>query len=448
MGVLKIVAVVAVLLGVTGCAGGGGDGSQPVGYGADQPAVTIDFWYMPSGGSLQDQAVAEEARKFHAAHPNITVNPVRVVWEDALTRLSTASSSGEGPDVTQLGTTWVGGFSELGALRPYTAAEIEAVGGQGAFTAASWSSSHLIGSAETTAMPWLIDIRALFYRTDVLAAAGVDPATAFATWESLESTLQRIRDSGGMSAPLAIGNENTFGIIHNVAPFVWSAGGDLLDEGGTAARLAEPAAVDAVQYYQRLVARYNDPAVAAMVSNDVPAAFAAGRGAVTIDNSQSVGDFLANPDRAGLRAGWATAPLPAGKAGRFGFLGGSNLAILKDAEQPGAAFEWVRFLTAKQSQQRYAVSTGLWPARSEAVAGTRLETEPAYGAFREMIGRGRMYPSVPAWIVVESVIAKDFAELWHAPGELSREQIQAILTRTSADIDEALAVPGRTGIND
>src|SRR5687767_11581205 len=71
MGVLKILAVAAVLLGVTGCAGGDGDGSQRVGYAADQPAVTIDFWYMPSGGPLQDQAVAGEAKEFHAAHPNI-----------------------------------------------------------------------------------------------------------------------------------------------------------------------------------------------------------------------------------------------------------------------------------------------------------------------------------------------------------------------------------------
>ncbi|GAA1501324.1 sugar ABC transporter substrate-binding protein [Dactylosporangium maewongense] len=445
----RVLAVAAVtVLAISGCAGGGDGAKETVGYAADQPPVTIDFWYMPSGGPLQEKAVAEEAKEFHAAHPNITVNPVRIVWEDALTRLSTASASGEGPDVTQLGTTWVGGFSRLGALRPYTAAEIDAVGGQTAFTAASWSSSHLIGSPDTTAMPWLVDVRALFYRTDVLKAAGLDAATAFATWESLEAALQRIQATGGGVAPLAIGNENTFGIIHNVAPFVWSAGGDLLDTAGTASRLSEPAAVDAVHYYQRLVARFNDPQVAKMINNDVPAAFAAGRGAVTIDNSQSVGDFLADPDRPGLRAGWGTAPLPAGKAGRFGFLGGSNLAILKDAKHPGAAFEWVRFLTGKQSQQRYAVSTGLWPARSEAVAGTRLETEPAYAAFREMIGHGRMYPSVAAWIVVESVIAKDFAELWHAPGELTRDQVRSILAKTSADIDETLADPGRTGIGE
>jgi len=295
-------------------------------------------------------------------------------------------------------------------------------------------------------MPWLVDIRALFYRTDVLAAIGVDAKDAFATWESFEATLKKIKDAGGPVAPLAIGNQNNFGIIHNVAPFIWGAGGDLLASDGTTSKLSDPPAVEAVSYYQRLVALYDDPKAMALTSSDVPAAFASGTGAVTIDNSQSVAEFLSDPSRDGLKAGWATAPMPAGKAGRFGFLGGSNLAILKNAPHPDAAFEWVKFLTGKASQQRYGVNAGLWPARTEAVAGTKLETEPAYGAFREMIGHGRMYPSVPAWIVVESIIAKDFADLWHAPGVLSRAQVQEILTRTTSDIDAALQDPTQTGI--
>ncbi|MFG2040621.1 hypothetical protein [Dactylosporangium sp. NPDC048998] len=39
-----------------------------------------------------------------------------------------------------------------------------------------------------------------------------------------------------------------------------------------------------------------------------------------------------------------------------------------------------------------------------------------------------------------------FSELWHAPGALSREQVQEILTRTTADIDAALQDPNATGI--
>ncbi|MGI5241007.1 extracellular solute-binding protein [Dactylosporangium sp. CA-139066] len=439
------VAAVAALA-ATGCAATKDSAPAVLGYDANRPAVTIDFWYMPAGGPIQDQAVLKETQEFHAKHPNITVKPVRVEWDDALTRISTASTSGEGPDVTQLGTTWVGGFSSLGALRPYTTAEIAAIGGQQAFAEAAWSSSHLAGSKDITAIPWLVDIRSLFYRTDVLAKAGIDPGTAFSTWQSFEATLKKIRDAKLGVEPLAIGNQNNFGIIHNVAPFIWGAGGDLLDASGTHSRLAEPAAVDAVSYYQRLVALYDDPKAVTLASNNVPAAFASGIGAVTIDNSQSIADFLSNPDRPGLKAGWATAQMPAGRAGRFGFLGGSNLAILKGAKHPDAAFEFVKFLASKPSQQRYAVNSGFWPARKDAVAGTRLETDPAYVAFREMIPHGRMYPSVPAWITVETVIAKDFAELWHANGALPREEIQSILTRTSADIDDALKDSSATGI--
>jgi multiple sugar transport system substrate-binding protein len=348
--------------------------------------------------------------------------------------------------VTVLGTTWVAGFSTLGALRPYSIEEIAAVGGQDVFAKASWTSSHLITSTEITAMPWLIDIRALLYRTDVLKKVGLEPEAAFATWESFEAALQKIKEADLGVAPLAIGLQNNFGIIHNVAPFIWGAGGDLTSDDGTKSRLGEPAAVDGVCYYQRLLALYDDPKAMALTSSDVPAAFANGTGAVTIDNSQSVAEFLSDETRAGLKNGWSTAPMPAGKAGRFGFFGGSNLGILKEAKHPEAAFEFVRYLTSKPSQQRYSVNSGLWPARSEATEGTKLATEPAYGAFRDMIPNGKMYPSVSPWIIIESIIAKDFAELWQAPGTLSRAQVQVIMTKTTSDIDAALKDPTNTGI--
>jgi multiple sugar transport system substrate-binding protein len=445
--VRRVAGAVAVVLAVGACASKTSHTEPSVGYAADQPAVTLDFWYMPYGGPIQDKAVVQETQKFHEAHPNITINPVRIAWSDALTRLSTATTSGEGPDVTVLGTTWVGGFSALNALRPYTAREIAAVGGKDAFATASWSASHQLGSETITALPWLTDVRALFYRKDVLAKAGIDPKTAFTDWGAFENTLKKIKRSVHTIWPLAIGNANNFGIIHNVAPFIWGAGGNLLNESGDHALLSSPAAVDGVSYYQRLVGTYDDPKAMRLESDAVPGAFANGTGAITIDNSQAVGDYLSDPNRTGLKAGWGTAPMPAGKAGRFGFFGGSGLAILKSAKHPDAAFEWVRFLTSEDSQRRYSVSSGLWPARSTAIKGTRLETDSAYAAFREMISAGRMYPSIPAWIVVESIIAKDLAELWHASGALSRGEVQAILTKTTNDIDATLKDPTQTGIN-
>lgn len=443
----RIALATITALVLSGCASHTTPATPAVGYAADRPAVTLDFWYMPYGGPIQDRAVIQETTEFHQAHPNITINPVRIQWSDALTRLSTATTSGEGPDVTVLGTTWVGGFSALDALRPFTAAEIAAVGGKDVFATASWSASHRLGSDQITALPWLTDVRALFYRKDVLAQAGIDPATAFTDWAAFERTLKRIKSSGSKVWPLAIGNENNFGIIHNVAPFIWGAGGNLLNPAGDHSLLADAPAVDGVTYYQRLVGLYDDPKAMKLTSSDVPEAFANGTGAITIDNSQSVGDYLADPNRPGLKNGWGTAPMPAGKAGRFGFFGGSTLAILKSAKHPDAAFEWIKFVTGKESQRRYGVTSGLWPARTDAIAGTRLETDPAYAAFRTMIAAGRMYPSIPAWIVVESIIAKDLADLWHATGALTRDEVAAILKRTTADIDATLKDPTQTGIN-
>ena len=444
---IALAAVAALVL--SGCAShpDAATTTPVVGYAADRPPVTLDFWYMPYGGPIQDRAVVQETVEFHKAHPNITINPVRIQWSDALTRLSTATTSGEGPDVTVRGTTWVGGFSALDALRPFTAAEIAAVGGKDVFATASWSASHRLGSDQITALPWLTDVRALFYRKDVLAKAGVDPATAFTDWAAFERTLKRIKASGSPVWPLAIGNENNFGIIHNVAPFIWGAGGNLLNPAGDRSMLADTPAVDGVAYYQRMVGLYDDPKAMKLTSSDVPEAFANGTGAITIDNSQSVGDYLADPARPGLKNGWGTAPMPAGRAGRFGFFGGSTLAILKSAKHPDAAFEWIRFVTGEDSQRRYSVSSGLWPARTGAIAGTRLETDPAYAAFRTMIAAGRMYPSIPAWIVVESIIAKDLADLWHANGSLTHDEVAAILKRTTADIDATLKDPTQTGIN-
>jgi multiple sugar transport system substrate-binding protein len=424
-----IVALLALI--VAGCSQAEPTDEPPVGYPSSAPAVTIDFWYMPYGGPAQDEAVKQETEAFHAAHPNITVRPVRVPWNDALTRLSMATTSGDGPDVAQIGTSWVGGFTALDALRPFTAAELSALGGEEAFTPASWTSTRLQGRAETTAVPWLIDVRALFYRPDVLRRAGLDPAKAFADWASFESTLAAIKKSGGGIAPLVVSGNNDIGMIHNVAPFIWGAGGDLLSADGAEPVIDSPAAVDGVAYYQRLLALYNDPRARTMDLVDVPAAFAEGMGATAMSGSQFVADFQANPDRPGLKAGWATAPIPAGPKGRTGFVGGANLAIWKTSDHAGAAFEWVRFLTGQASQQRFAIGSGMWPARASAVAGTKLATDPAYAAFAQMLTDGRQYPPVQTWVDVETVMAKNLAPLWTATTPLPRHRIKGILTETA-----------------
>ena len=117
MGIIRrgaIAAIALVALLATACSSTGtGTSSASVGYGKDQPKVKVAFWYMPNGSAPNDYFKAEAAA-FNAAHPNIEVDGTLVDWGDAFTKITAALTSGVGPDVTQLGTTWVGAFSRSG----------------------------------------------------------------------------------------------------------------------------------------------------------------------------------------------------------------------------------------------------------------------------------------------------------------------------------------------
>ena len=433
--------VALIVLLVAGCSTAGDDanaGNQgdQVGYGLHEPPVTIDFWYMPNGPD-PDGVVRKEIARFKQLHPNITVRATKLEWADALTRLTTAAAGGSGPDVAQLGTTWVGGIAALDALRQFSATDLEGLGGREAFLPASWTATHLAGQADTVAVPWFVDVRAIFYRTDVLKSVGAEPATAFASWRSFEQTLAKIKATGRIAA-LGQPGKNDWNVVHNIAPFVWQAGGNFLSDDGAKAVLATPAAVDGVNYYQQLVAEYGSRQVLLRNTDDAETAFADGKTAVVITNPGVVAEFQASKG-AGVGKGWATAPLPAGPKGRATFLGGSNLSIWKTAEHPKAAYEWVRFLLGEESQGRLVPAVGLWPARMAAASKPPFSTNPAYRAFSEQLQYGRQYPAVAAWTDVEGALQREFSLMWdrvlkrNAP--LPKREVEGLLTTAATNID-------------
>jgi multiple sugar transport system substrate-binding protein len=402
-----------LLAGAAACAKDEPSPAAAISYAAGAPPVTIKFWFMPNGVNAL-QSMQAEAEEFHRLHPNITVQLRMLDWAAALTMISTAVGGGDAPDVTQLGTTWVGDLTKSGALQSFSQSEIDSFGGRAAFVPASWTSTKLVGTDTVTAVPWFVDVRALFYRTDVLRRLGLDPAKAFADWNAMERTLAAIQREGKIT-PLGQPGKNDWNVVHNVTPFIWGAGGDLLAADGKTPTLATAEAFAGVDYYQRLMARFNKRDLLTKDSDAAMAAFSGGQTAVLMQGPDAVSRFRTATGRAGLRAGWSTAPLPAGPRGRYTFLGGSDLAIFARSAQRTAALEWVRFLTGAASQQRYAVrAAGIWPARLETVRAAALDTDPVYRAFAQSQDLGRQYPAVAAWGDIEAALTKDFSKLWES----------------------------------
>ncbi len=379
--------------------------------------VSLKMWIMPNGPDPAG-AIRTELDAFEKLHPNVKVQAEVLDWGAAWPKLTTAATSGEGPDVSQLGTTWVAAISSMGALRPFTQAEIAAMGGGKAFVEASWKTGNPIGSGFTTAIPWFVDVRAVVYRKDLLSAAGVDPKTAFASWESFDAALAKLQAANKDVAAFAYPGKNDWNVLHNFAPWVWGAGGDMLNPGNTAAVFNSQEGVAGVKFYASLYTKGYAPKEALELNSaQVEGLFSSGKVAMVI-----AGPWMIKGARTPqAKGGWAeseaaknlaVAEIPTGGAGRFTFVGGSNLAVWNSSKNPTEAVELVKFLAAKESQIRYGNNIGMLPALKDALTDPSFAKDPDYSVFITASEHGKSYPAIAAWGPLETAMVKNLGLLW------------------------------------
>ena len=160
---LALLLIVSFSISLAGCAKSKEESGKTV----------VQMWVMPN--SLEPIIDIEKLLKdFEAANPGIKVKVTSVDWGAAWTKITTAATSGDVPDLVQIGSTWVGSISGMGSLMDIKD-KVSELGGKNAFVPAAWRSAGLEGSGQVTAIPWFMDARAMYYRTDVLREAGVDP---------------------------------------------------------------------------------------------------------------------------------------------------------------------------------------------------------------------------------------------------------------------------------
>ena len=160
-------------------------------------------------------------------------------WGSAWTDLVRVALYGHGPDVSEVGTTWVSDMVGMNSLRPFAAREIQSLGGAKTFIPALWQTCHEEQSGEVWAVPWLLDMRLVYYRKDVLRKAGVSETGAFATVEAMQNTLTRIQ-AYGHPMPLAMSTAQQRATLQILASFVWGADGDFISSDGKKALLNLP----------------------------------------------------------------------------------------------------------------------------------------------------------------------------------------------------------------
>ncbi|MFH1387459.1 MAG: sugar ABC transporter substrate-binding protein [bacterium] len=435
---LFIVSLLIVSSSLTGCAPAKKAGSKKI----------VEMWVMPN--SLNPVTDIEELLKPFEEKTGIKVKITSVDWGAGWSKITTAATSGDVPDIAQLGSTWVSAIAGMGALEVLSKEAIASLGGSQAFVPVSWITTGIEGSGKTSAVPWFVDARGLFYRTDAFAKAGVTDKEF--TWDSFKVALKKVYAADIVlndqpMAPLGISGKNDWNVIHSLAPWIWMAGGDFLSKDRKTCVLDSEEVFNGISYYLSLVREGYVPAEylefnTAQVSGN----FNSGACAMYFDGPYEI-RTLTRPVSEGGAAdspaakNFALMGYPKGPKGRITFVGGSSLAIFKQAKNKAAAFEVIKYLTSIKPQVEYAKATGFLPARKEAFSDPYFANDPNRKVFKDAVFYGKTYPSIPTWGLLEPILTRRFGIMWDyvtSGKEYKPEEIRNQLKLAKKEVESIL----------
>ena len=303
---------------------------------------TIEVWAMGTeGDELQDFSAA-----FEEANPDATVEVTPVPWESAHDKLAGAIASGETPDVSLVGTTWMGEFAEAGGLMPTPEGLVD----EADFFPGAWDSTEVGGTSY--GVPWYVETRVLYYNTEMAEKAGWDKAPE--TWDELKTFAEDLQNEGGAKYGLNLQPGQT-GSWQTLMPFAWSNGATLVNDEGTEYTIDSPEMAEALDYYNS----YFDEGLSEtrlLDLGEIESGFAKG----------TYGSFISGPWHTGLVEDqgvkpdeYAVAPLP-GPDGLPGasFVGGGDLVVFKDSDNADNAWKYVQWLSEAETQQAFYEEVG------------------------------------------------------------------------------------------
>jgi multiple sugar transport system substrate-binding protein len=322
-------------------------------------------------------------------------------WATAWSELVRYTIYKNAPDVSEVGSTWIGDLIGMNSLRPFSYGEINTLGGAQAFFPSAWNSG-VSADGQVWSIPWLIDSRLLYYRRDLLERAGIDPSTAFLTHEALKGTIISLKQAG-VETPWSTPTHKTRMSLHNVASWVWGAGGEFVSQDGKRALFNSPEALSGFKQYFEL-GQFLSPQARELDDVESDQVYWKGQAAITLSGPWLLSDPSADP----LVIANTGVTFPPGVP----FTGGSSLVVWQSSQNPREALSLVRFLTSLQVQSTYLSAVGLLPARQEAFALLPSNANPISSHISQGLKVGRSFPLFPLWGLVEERLSSVLGAIW------------------------------------
>jgi multiple sugar transport system substrate-binding protein len=339
---------------------------------------------------------------YEAKVPDVTVRLIEASDRaDLIARLATSFAGGKPPDLFLLNYRFYGQFAARGVLEPIEGRVASSdVFEEGDFYREALDAFRFGGTL--TCLPQNISSLVVYYNRDLFREAGVaEPETGWAWSDMVEKAraLTVDEDGDGKAEQYGLGVEAS---LIRLAPFVWSNGGELLDDDERPTRFAldTPAALGALREFFALRRVHGViPSHEEVEAEDDESRFLNGRSAMVLSSRRATPSF-----RTIESFDWDIAALPS-FAQPAGILHSDAYCLTKASENKGAAWSFMEFALGPEGQRLTAAAGRTVPSLrqvAESDAFLDPDAKPANSrVFLDTIPVIRQVPSISTWPEIE-----------------------------------------------
>ena len=267
----------------------------------------------------------------------------------------------------------------------------------------------------------------VYYNKRLFDEAGIAYPAADWTWDDFLATakaLTRDTDGDGRTDQFGLGTEAS---IFRLAPFIWQAGGDLVDDYAAPTRLTldTPEAKAATQWFVDLqVVHKVAPDEVEEKSEDSETRFQNGRLGMFLNSRRGVPSYR---EISGFD--WDVAPLPQGSR-RAGILHADAYCMPKANQHKEATWRFIEFANSAEGQTIIARSGRTVPSL-KAVAESPAFMDPAAkpasnNVFLDVIPYIRGVPVMASWVDIESTVGEELERAYY--GQIDVDEFVAVAT--------------------
>jgi len=348
--------------------------------------VTLRLWAMGREGEV----VSELIPAFEKEHPGIKVEVQQIPWTAAHEKLLTAYVGEAMPDIAMLGNTWVPEFVALNALEPLDAMVARSKHlSRDDFFPGIWKTNVVDG--KTYGIPWYVDTRLVYYRSDILARAGYTEMPK--TWAEWKTAMKKIKSQMSSTQYPMLMPTNEW---PQPVGFALETGSPILKDGGRYGAFQEPKFRQAFDFYLSFFREGLSPPVSSSQVSNLFQEFERGNIAMYISGPWYIGEFRNRLDKS-VQDKWMTAPMPGIDGPGAGMAAGASLSVFAGSDHKEEAWLLIEYLSRPEVQLQFYRLTGDLPPRKTAWQDTALANNVHAKAFRDQLERVVPLPQVPEW---------------------------------------------------